>query len=137
MRGGATLTREPPPPPDALTMTDALGTDSRERDEATLPRIIDNVRARWRTRRTVTQNLQHDPRVIISVQNRSEPQSYLVLNGTATVTEKGADAHADKLAKRFLGVDRYSYRQPGEKRLIVSIAVDRLGGIGPSMRPWT
>jgi PPOX class probable F420-dependent enzyme len=35
------------------------------------------------------QNLQRDPRVIISVQNRSEPQSYLVLNGTATVTEKG------------------------------------------------
>ena len=82
------------------------------------------------------QNLQRDPRVIISVQNRSEPQSYLVLNGTATVTEKGADAHADKLAKRFLGVDKYPYRQPGEKRLIVRVAVDRLGGLAPNMRPW-
>ena len=48
------------------------------------------------------QNLQRDPRIIISVQNRTEPQSYLLLNGTATVTETGADAHADKLAKRFL-----------------------------------
>jgi len=82
------------------------------------------------------QNLQRDPRIIISVQNRSEPQSYLVLNGTATVTEKGADAHADKLAKRFLGVDKYPYRQPGEKRLIVRVVVDRLGGLSPSMRPW-
>src|SRR5437667_11959919 len=82
------------------------------------------------------QNLPRDPRIIISVQNRSEPQSYLVLTGTATVTEKGADAHADKLAKRFLGVDKYPYRQPGEKRLIVRVVVDRLGGLSPSMRPW-
>ena len=53
------------------------------------------------------------------------------------MTETGADAHADKLAKRFLGVDKYPYRQPGEKRLIVRVKVDRLGGIGPKMRPWT
>ena len=46
------------------------------------------------------------------------------------------NAHADKLAKRFLGVDKYPYRQPGEKRLIVRVKVDRLGGIGPKMRPW-
>src|SRR6202158_298700 len=86
--------------------------------------------------RKKAQNLRRDPRIIISVQNRNEPQSYLVLNGTATVTETGADAHADKLAKRFLGVDEYPYRQPGEKRLIVRVKVDRLRGIGPKMRPW-
>src|SRR6266478_5860820 len=34
------------------------------------------------------------------------------LNGTATVTETGADAYAGRLAKRFLGVDKYPYRQP-------------------------
>src|SRR6516225_9074034 len=43
------------------------------------------------------QNLKRDPRIIISVQNRAELQSYLVLHGSATVTETGADAHADKL----------------------------------------
>jgi hypothetical protein len=61
----------------------------------------------------------------------------VVLDGTATVTESGADAHIDKLAKRFLGVDKYPYRQPGEKRLIVRIKVDRLGGLSPKMQPWT
>src|SRR5258707_3577723 len=81
------------------------------------------------------QNLQRDPRIIISVQNRTDPQSYLVLNGTATVTETGADAHADKLAKRFLGVDKYPYRQPGDKRVMVHVAVDRLGGFAPRMQP--
>lgn len=87
--------------------------------------------------RKKAQNLRRDPRILISVQNRSEPQSYLVLHGTATVTETGADAHIEKLAKRFLGMDKYPYRQPGEKRVIVRVKVDRLGGLGPKMQPWT
>src|SRR6266404_9952446 len=87
--------------------------------------------------RKKTQNLRRDPRILLSVQNRSEPQSYVVLNGTATVTETGADAHIDKLAKRFLGVDKYPYRQPTEKRLIVRIAVDRISGTGPNYQSWS
>jgi PPOX class probable F420-dependent enzyme len=87
--------------------------------------------------RKKVQNLRRDPRIMISVQNRSEPQSYVVLNGAATLTETGADAHIDKLAKRFLGLDKYPYRQPGEKRVIVRVKIDRLGGLSPKMQPWT
>jgi PPOX class probable F420-dependent enzyme len=87
--------------------------------------------------RKKVQNLRRDPRIMISVQNRSEPQSYVVLNGAATLTETGADAHIDKLAKRFLGLDKYPYRQPGEKRVIVRVKVDRLGGLSPKMQSWT
>ncbi len=82
------------------------------------------------------QNLRRDPRVIVSVQDRNDPQAYMVIHGTATLTEAGADAHIDKLTKRFLGVDKYPYRQPGEKRLMVRIKVDRIGGFAPKMQPW-
>lgn len=82
------------------------------------------------------QNLRRDPRVIISVQDRNNPQAYLLVHGTATLTEAGADAHIDKLAKRFLGADKYPYRQPGEKRVLVHVKVDRLGGFAPGMKPW-
>jgi PPOX class probable F420-dependent enzyme len=82
-------------------------------------------------------NLQRDPRVIISVQDRNDPQSYLVFHGKATIAEAGADAHIDKLAKRFLGADKYPFRRPGEKRLIVRVKPDRIGGYGPKMQPWT
>jgi len=81
-------------------------------------------------------NLRRDPRVIVSVQDRNEPQAYMVVHGTATITDAGADAHIDKLAKRFLGVEKYPYRQPGEKRVIVRVKVDRLGGFAPGMQPW-
>jgi PPOX class probable F420-dependent enzyme len=82
------------------------------------------------------QNLRRDPKVIISVQDRNNPQAYLIVHGTANITESGADAHIDKLAKRFLGADKYPYRQPGEKRVLVRVAVDRLGGFAPGMKPW-
>jgi PPOX class probable F420-dependent enzyme len=82
-------------------------------------------------------NLRADPRIVISVQDRNDPQSHLVFHGKATVAEAGADDHIDKLAKRFLGVDKYPFRRPGEKRLIVRVKVDRIGGYGPKMQPWT
>lgn len=82
-------------------------------------------------------NLRRDPRAIISVQDRNDPQSYMVFHGKASVTEAGADEHIDKLAKRFLGVDKYPFRRPGEKRLVVRVKVDRIGGYGPKMQPWT
>lgn len=81
-------------------------------------------------------NLRHDPRVIISVQDRNDPQSYMVFHGQASVSEAGADPHIDKLAKRFLGADRYPFRRPGEQRLMVRVKVDRIGGYGPRMQPW-
>jgi PPOX class probable F420-dependent enzyme len=83
------------------------------------------------------QNLRRNPRVIVSVQDRNDPQSYVVFHGTASLTEAGADGNIDKLAKRFLGADKYPFRRPGEKRLLVRIKVDRLGGYGPKMQPWT
>jgi PPOX class probable F420-dependent enzyme len=83
------------------------------------------------------QNLRRDPRVIVSVQDRNDPQSYAVFHGKARLEEAGADAHIDKLAKRFLGAEKYPFRQPGEKRLIVRVPVDRIGGYGPRMQRWT
>jgi PPOX class probable F420-dependent enzyme len=87
--------------------------------------------------RVKPKNLRRDPRIVISVQDRNDLQSHLVFHGTATVTEAGADDHIDKLAKRFLGADKYPFRRPGEKRLIVRVKVDRIGGYGPKMQPWT
>jgi PPOX class probable F420-dependent enzyme len=87
--------------------------------------------------RRKSQNLRRDPRIIVSVQDRNDPQAHAVFYGKARVTEAGADEHIDKLAKRFLGADKYPFRQPGEKRLVVRISVDRIGGFGPKMKPWS
>ena len=87
--------------------------------------------------RVKPKNVRAGPRIVIAVQDRNDPQSHLVFHGKATVGEAGADDHIDKLAKRFLGADTYPFRRPGEKRLIVRVKVDRIGGYGPKMQPWT
>src|SRR5438093_12119800 len=56
-------------------------------------------------------NIRRDPRAIVSVQDRKNPQAYAVFYGKARVTDAGADQHIAKLAKRFLGADMSPYRQ--------------------------
>jgi PPOX class probable F420-dependent enzyme len=81
-------------------------------------------------------NLRRDPRIIVSVQDRNDPQAYAVIKGKATVTEEGAEAHIDRMAKRFLGMDKYPWRAPGEKRVLVRIDIDKIGGFTSQMQPW-
>lgn len=67
-------------------------------------------------------NLEHDPRVTLTVQNMENPYEYVTIRGrVAERTHEGADAHIDALAKKYLGQDSYPYRQPGEQRLIVRV----------------
>ena len=80
--------------------------------------------------RVKPRNLRRDPRILISVQNPLNPQAHVIFHGTATLTAEGADQHIDMLAKRFLGMDKYPWRRPGEKRLIVRTHVDRIAGFG-------
>ena len=75
-------------------------------------------------------NLRRDPHILISVQNPINPQGNVIFHGTATVTDEGAEEHIDMLARRFLGLDNYPWRAPGEKRLIIRTRVDRIGGMG-------
>ena len=86
--------------------------------------------------RAKTRNMRRDPRVLLSVQDRAEPPQYLLIHGHVTeISAEGADEHIDMLTGRFLGLDSYPFRQPGEQRLIVRIAADRLAGLGPWAPP--
>jgi PPOX class probable F420-dependent enzyme len=67
-------------------------------------------------------NLARDPRVTLTVQNLENPYEYLAIRGTvAERTTDGADEHIDLLAKKYMGVDTYPLRQPGEQRLIIRV----------------
>ena len=83
------------------------------------------------TRRAKARNLRRDPRVIVSIQNPENPQQYALLRGTATVSEQDGVAQINKLAKKYLGADQYPNFQPGEVRVSVDIALERVGGSGP------
>jgi len=72
--------------------------------------------------RAWVRNLERDPRVTITVQNHENPYEYVTIRGrVAERTHEGADAHIDGMAKKYMGVDEYPMRQPGEQRVIVRV----------------
>jgi PPOX class probable F420-dependent enzyme len=67
-------------------------------------------------------NMRRDSRVALSIQDPENPYRYLEVRGrVVSVSEEGADAHIDRLAKRYMGVERYPHRKPGEVRVIYRI----------------
>jgi PPOX class probable F420-dependent enzyme len=76
-------------------------------------------------------NLDANPKLAMSIMDPTNPYRYLQLRGHVTrSTKDGADEHIDSLAKRYLGQDKYPFRQPGEVRVIYEIAVDSCHGNG-------
>ena len=75
-----------------------------------------------------TENVRRDPRVAVSVfDQQADPYEQVVIRGTVVgITPDGADEHIDRLAKKYLDVDTYPWREPGEQRLILRIRVDRV-----------
>jgi PPOX class probable F420-dependent enzyme len=70
-------------------------------------------------------NLERDPRITLEVQNFENPYEYVEIRGrVAERTHEGADEHIDLLAKKYLDVDKYPMRQPGEQRVIIRVEPD-------------
>lgn len=66
--------------------------------------------------------MKRDPRVSIELIDPDNPYRYLEIRGQVVeITEDGADAHINKLAKKYMGVDEYPYRRPGEVRVMYKI----------------
>ena len=77
--------------------------------------------------RVKAKNLARDGRVALSIADPDNAYRHMAIQGrVVNVTENGGDAHIDKMAKKYLGKDSYPFRTPGEVRLIVTIAPDKV-----------
>ena len=96
-------------------------------DEVLMAHIPRNAKVR---------NLQRDPRVVLSLQaedrNEIGMQHYLLVHGTARVTEGGAAALLQRLAEVYGGPGTIFPLPPDPPPgFVVRIRVDRIGGFGP------
>jgi PPOX class probable F420-dependent enzyme len=67
-------------------------------------------------------NMQKNAKVSMSILDPDNPYRFIEIRGKVdTVTEQGADAHIDKMAKKYLGADKYPYRQASEVRVMYKI----------------
>jgi PPOX class probable F420-dependent enzyme len=69
--------------------------------------------------------------VALAIMDPDNPYRYIQVRGRVRrVLEQGADAHIDSLAKKYLGKDKYPFRQPGEVRLTYEIEPLSASGMG-------
>jgi PPOX class probable F420-dependent enzyme len=87
---------------------------------------INSARGRVKDR-----NMRRAARVAFAIADPDNPYRYLAVRGRVVeVTEQGADAHIDALARKYLGQDRYPGRQPGEIRVSYRIEPERINTMG-------
>ncbi len=81
--------------------------------------------------RVKDKNVRRDPRVTLTLIDPDNPYRYLEVRGRVVdITEKGADQHIDKLAKKYLGVDKYPYAKPGEVRVLYRVKPEHVHAYG-------
>jgi PPOX class probable F420-dependent enzyme len=79
--------------------------------------IVNTARGRIKDR-----NMSKDPRVALDIVDPDNPYSHLAVRGKVVrKTEQGADENIDALAKKYMGKDKYPFRQPSEVRVIYEI----------------
>jgi PPOX class probable F420-dependent enzyme len=76
--------------------------------------------------RAKPKHLEKDPRAGVLVVDPNDAFKWVSVDGHAELTTEGADAQIDKLAKKYLGVDEYPYRQEGEQRVKVRITPEHI-----------
>src|SRR5580765_4833906 len=86
-----------------------------------------HVRVNSAKGRLKDKNMRRDKRVAFSIQDPENAYRYIAVRGEVVeITEQGADAHIDALAKKYLGKDRYPFRGPGEVRVIYKIRPEKV-----------
>lgn len=81
--------------------------------------------------RVKDRNMRRNKKIAVTVTDPDNPYRYLAVRGEVEeITEQGADAHIDLLAKKYLGKDKYPFRQPGEVRVLYKIRPEKVSTMG-------
>ena len=104
-----------------------VGLDGEERVAAHLPE------------HRKVRNIRRDPRVALSIEagtrNEIGLDEYIVIHGSARITEGGAPELLQRLARVYLGPDvKFPPMDNPPAGYITHIAVERVGGVGPWAR---
>ena len=79
--------------------------------------------------RVKPRNVREDPRVALSATDPDNPYEAVIVRGRVDeITHEGADDHIDAMAKKYLGRDRYPFRQMGEQRVKIYIQPEVVKG---------
>ena len=83
----------------------------------------EHVRFNTAEGRVKTKNLRRDPRVAVAILNAENPYEQVTIRGRVVeFVHEGAIEHIDSLARKYVGTDVFTERDPDDQRVIVKIA---------------
>ena len=73
--------------------------------------------------RVKQKNVSRNPNVALAIYDQTNPYDMVSVRGRVVEQVSGdvAEKHIDKLAKKYMGLDKYPGRSAGEKRIILKI----------------
>jgi PPOX class probable F420-dependent enzyme len=76
-------------------------------------------------------NLQHDPRVALSIVDLQNPYRYLEVRGVVVAFEDDPDrVFVDSMARKYLGVERYPSHREGDEHVAIVILPQHTSQMG-------
>jgi PPOX class probable F420-dependent enzyme len=82
--------------------------------------------------RVKQKNVSRDPRVAISLVDSANPYTMISVRGRVIdQIVEGASSHIDLMAKKYLGMDKYPFAIPGEKRILLRIKPEKVSFTPP------
>jgi len=81
--------------------------------------------------RVKARNMKQGAPVALAIVDPDNAYRYMQIRGRVRrITEDGADAHIDALAKKYLGKDKYPWAQPGQVRVTYEIEPSSVSTMG-------
>ncbi len=79
--------------------------------------LVNSARGRQKDK-----NMRHNRAVSLVLSDPKNPYRYLEVRGqVAAITEEGAGEHIDRMAKKYLGVDKYPHLAVNEVRVLYRV----------------
>jgi PPOX class probable F420-dependent enzyme len=68
-------------------------------------------------------NIKKNPQVALAITEQGNPYKLVMMRGKVIeqLTGPVAENHIDKMAKKYMGHEKYQNRRPGEKRVLLKI----------------
>jgi PPOX class probable F420-dependent enzyme len=88
----------------------------------------DNILINTALGRTKQTNISRDPRIALSIINQDNQYEMVTVRGKVTeqITGDVAEKHIDKLARKYINLDKYPRRSKNEQRVILKIKPEKI-----------
>jgi PPOX class probable F420-dependent enzyme len=87
----------------------------------------DLIRMNTAEGRVKTANMRRDPRVALAVHDPAKPYHYVTVRGRVVgITTEGAEELNDRLAQKYMGLDRYPFDHGDQVRVVVTVKPEKV-----------